>query len=96
MEEVGHQEIHPVHGRAYEHQNRLADIAGEKKRFADVGVEYEVWSPRQLQERLPRPPSVVSQFVGAAFVDILCGEGVDAALLGEALAIQVRAEEGRV
>src|SRR6185295_9490534 len=69
-----------------------ADMAAEKQRFAAVGVEYEVWSPRQLQEHLRGHRDLVSQYVGAEFVTILCGEGPDWTLLGEALAVQAELE----
>jgi len=75
-----------------EHRNRLADIAAEKKQFAALGIEFEVWSPRQLQERLRGHRGLVSQYVGAPFVDILCGAEPDAALLGETLAVQAQLE----
>jgi hypothetical protein len=73
----------PTHHRA-----RLEDIAKEKIRFAAVGVEYDVWSPRQLQERLRGHRGLVSQYVGAEFVSILCGDEPPSALLGEVLAVQ--------
>jgi hypothetical protein len=74
-----------------EHRNRLADIATQKKRFEAIGVEYEVWSPRQLQEHLRAHRGLVSQYVGPDFVSILCGE--DTVLLGEAQAVQSALEE---
>ena len=52
---------------------RLKDIEREEERFRQIGVEYEVWSPRQLQEKLRPHRGIVSQFLGEAYVSILCG-----------------------
>lgn len=71
-----------------EHRNRLADINAQKARFAELGIEYEVWSPRQLQEKLRPHRGLVSQYVGSAFVTTLCSDEAEAPLLKEALAAQ--------
>lgn len=53
---------------------RMAEIEVERKRFHAIGVEYEVWSPRQLQEKLRDQRGVVQQFLGGWWVSVLCGE----------------------
>lgn len=53
-------------------EERLADIEVERARFAKIGVEYEVWSARQLQELLRPQRGIVSQYL-PHFVDIICG-----------------------
>ncbi|WP_421937283.1 hypothetical protein [Phenylobacterium sp.] len=55
-------------------RERLADIAAEKARFTRFGVTYEVWSPRQLQERLRPFPGLVSQYLAPEFVARICGD----------------------
>lgn len=55
-------------------RERLADIAAEKARFKAFGIIYEVWSPRQLQERLRPYPGLVSQYLAPEFVARICGE----------------------
>lgn len=62
-------------------RERRADIAAEKARFKRFGVTYEVWSPRQLQERLRPFPGLVSQYLAPEFVARICGE-LDAGALG--------------
>jgi hypothetical protein len=53
---------------------RLADIATETARFAKLGVAYEVWAPRQLQERLRGQPGLVSNYLGGVeWVERICG-----------------------
>ncbi|MCO6415795.1 hypothetical protein JYK14_06335 [Siccirubricoccus sp. KC 17139] len=53
---------------------RDAEVQQEKARFAKLGVEYEVWAPRQLQERLRPWPGIVSQFMTPEHVSRLCGQ----------------------
>ena len=52
---------------------RLADIDAERARFKAVGLEYDVWAPRQLQELLRDQPGIVSQHLGAEWEPRLCG-----------------------
>ena len=52
----------------------LREIDVQRERFALLGIEYEVWSPRQLQEMLRPHPGIVSQFLGADWVKILVGK----------------------
>ncbi len=52
---------------------RRKEIEKEKARFADIGISYEVWQPRLLQEKLRGHPGLVSQFLGKEWVSRLCG-----------------------
>lgn len=66
----------PTHSR-----ERRADISAEKARFKRYGIAYEVWSPRQLQERLRPFPGLVSQYLAPEFVARICGQ-LDTGTLG--------------
>ncbi|MBF0354923.1 MAG: hypothetical protein HQL43_06785 [Alphaproteobacteria bacterium] len=48
-------------------------ITKEIKRFREVGIEYEVWGPKQLQERLRPYRGIVSQYLGEHSVPLICG-----------------------
>ena len=52
---------------------RLADIDAERERFKALGLEYDCWSPRQLQELLREQPGIVSQHLGPEWEPRLCG-----------------------
>ena len=52
---------------------RLADIDAQRQRFEAVGLEYDVWAPRQLQELLREQPGIVSQHLGPEWEPRLCG-----------------------
>ncbi|THD64450.1 hypothetical protein [Phenylobacterium sp.] len=52
---------------------RLADIDAERARFKAVGLEYDCWAPRQLQELLREQPGIVSQHLGAEWEPRICG-----------------------
>jgi hypothetical protein len=52
---------------------RLADIEAQRHRFKSVGLEYDVWAPRQLQELLREQPGIVSQHLGPEWEPRLCG-----------------------
>jgi tetratricopeptide (TPR) repeat protein len=52
---------------------REAETEIEKARFSSLGVIYEVWAPRQLQEKIRHFPGLVSQYLGAEFISRLCG-----------------------
>jgi hypothetical protein len=52
---------------------RLADVSAERARFEALGLEYDVWAPRQLQELLRDHPGLVSQYLGPEWEPRLCG-----------------------
>lgn len=52
---------------------RLADIEAARALFDTYGVAFDVWAPTQLQERLRDQPGIVSTYLGAEFVERLCG-----------------------
>lgn len=56
--------------------NRRADIDSEKSRFKDAGLCFEVWGPRQLQEKLRPHPGIVAQYLGMDWVENICGLAV--------------------
>lgn len=51
---------------------RQKEIDTERIRFKDIGVAYEVWAPRHLQEKIRINPGLVSQFLGHEWVPRLC------------------------
>lgn len=77
---------------------RAAEIEAEKARFAVFGVTYEVWGPRQLQEKIRHYPGLVSQYLGTEFIPRLCGvsPSVETAYSqgSETLSAQVMAQVG--
>jgi hypothetical protein len=81
----------PVHS-----QQRRADVAAEKARFAQLGITYEVWAPHQLQEKLRGHPGIVSQYLGPEYVPRLCGSVehqitqpmLDTAIVGQIATVQ--------
>ena len=77
---------------------REAEIETEKARFASIGIAYEVWAPRQLQEKIRHYPGLVSQYLSSEYVPRLCGitSPVETAYLPgtEALSAQVVAQVG--
>lgn len=52
---------------------RQKDILSEKARFVAIGITYELWPPRVLQEKLRSQPGLVAQFLGKEWVERLCG-----------------------
>ncbi|MCG8651871.1 MAG: hypothetical protein MI861_18675, partial [Pirellulales bacterium] len=56
--------------KSSERQNEI-DI--EKARFAAIGVNYAIWPPRRLQEKLRSHPGLIAQFLGIEWVSKLCG-----------------------
>ena len=60
--------------------DRSREIKLEKARFAEMGVEYEVWAPRQLQEKLRGHRGIVSQYLGSEWVRTICGLEISAPL----------------
>jgi len=44
--------------------NNIDQIEEERRRFAAFGIEYEVWGPEQLYERLRTSPATVHRFLG--------------------------------
>ncbi|MGX1691341.1 hypothetical protein [Brevundimonas naejangsanensis] len=69
------------------HRNRIADIEAAKARFATFGLEFEVWSPRQLQEKLRGQPGMVSQYLGGRdWVERICDDtDIEAARTADAV-----------
>ena len=70
---------------------RVAELADvERKRFADVGLQYELWGQPQLIEKMRPHRGIVAQFVGTAWVDLICGPQQREALqpAGSSLGIQ--------
>lgn len=54
-------------------KEREIEIDAEKARFESYDVTYEVWGPRQLQNKLRKHAGIVSQYLGAEWVSKLCG-----------------------
>ena len=52
---------------------RQREIKAEEARFAAMGVTYEPWPPRLLQEKLRSHPGLVAQYLGNEWVPRLCG-----------------------
>lgn len=52
---------------------RQNEIDAEKVRFAKLGIDYEVWQPRLLQEKLRNHPGLVAQFIGNEWIPRVCG-----------------------
>lgn len=52
---------------------RQSDIEAERSRFLRIGIVYDVWWPRRLQEKLRPNPGIVAQFLGEEWVSRLCG-----------------------
>lgn len=74
------------------HRNRLTDIAAAKERFAEFGVEFEVWAPRQLLEKLRPFAGMTSQYLGGReWVDRICDDtDVDRAQTAETVRNDLR------
>lgn len=58
-------------------KERLADIDEARALFKTKNVEYEVWAPRQLQERLRDHTGIVSEYLGHEWVERICGKSGD-------------------
>ncbi|WP_413193394.1 hypothetical protein [Pararobbsia alpina] len=59
---------------AHVHESHLMDeVSKQHSRFQAIGIEYEVWGPRQFQEKLRPHRGVVSQFLDAYWADRICG-----------------------
>lgn len=54
-------------------KEREADIKIEKARFRELGLEYEVWAPSQLENKLRPHPGIVSQYLNPELVQRICG-----------------------
>lgn len=52
---------------------RDAEVKEERERFLAIGVEYEVWAPHQIQEKLRTHPGVVVQHLGSEHLERVCG-----------------------
>lgn len=55
---------------------RETEIKEAEKLFQNIGVDFEPWPPRTLQERLRPHPGIVSQYLGEEWVPRLCGAPV--------------------
>lgn len=55
-------------------KQRRSDIKIEKNRFKAIGVEYEVWSNRRLQEKLRPHLGIASQYLGPILAKHICGD----------------------
>lgn len=76
------------------HRKRLEDLKAERNRFAVHGLNYEVWSPNQLLERLRGHHGLVSQYLGFWFVEPLCGvQPIDTGDTTAAVLADVRHDE---
>ncbi|WP_322104854.1 tetratricopeptide repeat protein [Paraburkholderia sp. J41] len=59
----------PVHRRA------TADAVFEQKQiFHERGMEYEVWGPRQFQDKLRFQRAIVGQYIGNYWANVICGD----------------------
>lgn len=56
--------------RTRQRQNKVLD---QKKEFSDRGLEYEAWDGRTLVTKLGRHRHIVNLFLGADWIDKLCG-----------------------
>ncbi|EUC12407.1 tetratricopeptide repeat protein [Paraburkholderia hospita] len=57
------------------HERKLSDkVVEEKVRFHALGMEYEVWGPRQFQSKLRHQRGIVTQFLGGYWANVICGE----------------------
>lgn len=57
------------------HERKLSDkVVAEKVRFRSLGMEYEVWGPRQFQSKLRHQRGIVTQFLGGYWANVICGE----------------------
>lgn len=54
-------------------EEREIEIDAEKARFESYGVTYDVWGPRQLQNKLHRFRGIVSRYLDPWWADRLCG-----------------------
>jgi len=54
-------------------KEREIEVDAEKARFKSCGITYDVWGPRQLQNKLRRHRGIVTQYLGPCWADRLCG-----------------------
>jgi hypothetical protein len=74
----------PVHAR------KLVDeVSAQHTRFQTFGIEYEVWSPRQYQEKLRPHPGIVSQFLGRYWVSEICGTPTPSELANSSVGVLI-------
>lgn len=52
---------------------RRKELAVETALFASLGISYETWPPRLLQEKLRPHPALVAQYLGSTWVERICG-----------------------
>ncbi|WP_124816225.1 tetratricopeptide repeat protein [Burkholderia cepacia] len=56
-------------------ERRLSDqIIEERLRFDALGMEYEVWGPRQFQNKLRHQRGIVTQYMGNYWANVICGD----------------------
>lgn len=70
-----------------DHTKIQEQILVERRRFNDLGIDYEVWDARKLRSKLRSYPELVRVYCGEPFVQIICGPqhsvgGTDAGLPG--------------
>ncbi len=54
-------------------ERRQAEIKQQRDRFRALGVEFDVWAPRQLQEKLRPYRGIASQYLTEVIANQLCG-----------------------
>ena len=56
-------------------ERRLSDkIVEERLRFDALGMEYEVWGPRQFLNKLRHQRGIVTQYMGNYWANVICGD----------------------
>ncbi|ONS84944.1 hypothetical protein A8E36_01830 [Burkholderia cenocepacia] len=72
-------------------ERRLSDkIVEERLRFDALGMEYEVWGPRQFQNKLRHQRGIVTQYMGNYWANVICGDvpvGANAVTLDQGAAL---------
>jgi hypothetical protein len=53
--------------------NNVAQIEKERRRFLDAGIQYDVWGPEEIYNRLRASRSVVRRFLGEIWTQIMFG-----------------------
>ncbi|MDR5813843.1 tetratricopeptide repeat protein [Caballeronia sp. LZ033] len=57
------------------HMRTTSDaIFEQKKLFSEHGMEYEVWGPRQFQEKLRFQRAIVTQYMSNYWANVICGD----------------------
>jgi len=72
-------------------------IAKEKARFAALGIDYEVWGPEPVYDRLRPHEDLVTRFLGASWRAVIFGPRLPAATAVDAVLLrQLEATQGVV